>query len=58
MIILMNYFPFRDAPKEYSTVSFDMEPEILPEDSSVPINSTSKYSLTFKTEHHVGEGGH
>jgi len=30
----------RDAPTEYSTVPFDMEPEILPEDSSVPINST------------------
>jgi len=30
----------RDAPLEYSTVPFDMEPEILPEDASVPINKT------------------
>ena len=32
----------RDAPQEYSTVPFDMEPEILPEASSVPVNKTSK----------------
>ena len=32
----------RDAPQEYSTVPFDMEPEILPEESSVPLNKTSK----------------
>ena len=31
----------RDAPQEYSTVPFDMEPEILPEESSVPLNKTS-----------------
>jgi len=30
----------RDAPPEFSTVSFDMEPEILPEGSSVPLNQT------------------
>jgi len=30
----------RDAPQEYSTVPFDMEPEILPEESSVPLNKT------------------
>jgi len=30
----------RDAPQEYSTVPFDMEPEILPEGSSVPLNKT------------------
>jgi len=28
----------RDAPQQYSTVPFDMEPQILPEGSSVPIN--------------------
>jgi len=30
----------RDAPPEHSTVPFDMEPEILPEGSSVPVNKT------------------
>jgi len=30
----------RDAPQEFSTVPFDMEPEILPEGSSVPLNKT------------------
>merc|ERR1719245_1138662 len=30
----------RDAPQEYSTVPFDMEAEILPEESSVPVNKT------------------
>jgi len=30
----------RDAPPEYSTVPFDLEPEILPEDSPVPLNNT------------------
>jgi len=30
----------RDAPHEYSTVPFDMEPEIVPEGSPVPINKT------------------
>jgi len=30
----------RDAPLEYSTVPFDFEPEILPEDSPVPVNQT------------------
>jgi len=30
----------RDAPPEYSVVPFDMEPEILPEGTSVPINKT------------------
>jgi len=30
----------RDAPQEYSTIPFDMEPEILPEGSPVPINKT------------------
>jgi len=30
----------RDAPQEYSTIPFDMEPEILPEGSSVPLNET------------------
>jgi len=30
----------RDAPQEYSTVPFDMEPEILPEGSPVPVNNT------------------
>eukprot|EP00090_Calanus_glacialis_P039169 TRINITY_DN6819_c0_g1_i1.p1 TRINITY_DN6819_c0_g1~~TRINITY_DN6819_c0_g1_i1.p1 ORF type:complete len:318 (-),score=112.47 TRINITY_DN6819_c0_g1_i1:89-1042(-) len=30
----------RDAPQEYSTVPFDMEPEILPEEASVPVNKT------------------
>jgi len=30
----------RDAPQEYSTVPFDMEAEILPEESSVPVNTT------------------
>ena len=33
----------RDAPLEHSTVPFDMEPEILPEGSSVPINKTGQY---------------
>ena len=33
-------FNFRDAAQEYSKVPFDMEPEILPEDSPVPINKT------------------
>ena len=33
----------RDAPHEYSTVPFDMEPEIVPEGSPVPINKTSKF---------------
>ncbi|KYN00457.1 PREDICTED: 39S ribosomal protein L19, mitochondrial [Cyphomyrmex costatus] len=28
----------RDAPAEYSTFPFDMEPEYLPEDTSVPVN--------------------
>ena len=32
----------RDAPQEYSTVPFDMEPEILPEESSVPVNKTGR----------------
>jgi len=30
----------RDAPQKYSTVPFDMEAEILPEESSVPVNKT------------------
>jgi len=30
----------RDAPQDYSTVPFDMEAEILPEESSVPVNKT------------------
>lgn len=30
----------RDAPHKYSTVPFDMEPEILPEGSAVPIHQT------------------
>jgi len=30
----------RDAPAEHSTVPFDLEPEILPEGSPVPINET------------------
>jgi len=30
----------RDAPQEYSTVPFDMEPEILPEGAPVPVNNT------------------
>jgi len=30
----------RDAAQEYSTVPFDMEPEILPEESPVPVNTT------------------
>jgi len=30
----------RDAPQEYSTIPFDMEPEILPEGSAVPVNNT------------------
>lgn len=30
----------RDAPKEHSTIPFDLEPEILPEGSSVPLNET------------------
>jgi len=30
----------RDAPLEYSTVPFDMDVEILPEGSSVPLNKT------------------
>lgn len=29
----------RDAPQEYSTVPFDMEPQILPEGSPVPISN-------------------
>jgi len=33
------YF-LRDAPPEHSTVPFDMEPEILPEGSPVPVNET------------------
>ena len=36
---------FRDAPPEHSTVPFDMEPEILPEGSSVPVNKTSKINI-------------
>ena len=32
----------RDAPAEYSTVKFDLEPEILPEGSPVPVNSTGR----------------
>ena len=32
----------RDAPPEYSTVPFDMEPEILPEGSPVPVNKTGE----------------
>lgn len=28
----------RDAPPEYSTFSFDMEPEYLPEGTPVPVN--------------------
>ncbi|XP_015599140.1 39S ribosomal protein L19, mitochondrial [Cephus cinctus] len=28
----------RDAPEEYSTFSFDMEPEIIPEGTPVPVN--------------------
>ena len=32
----------RDAPQEYSTVPFDMEPEILPEGSPVPVNKTGE----------------
>ena len=35
-----NRLNFRDAPPEYSTVPFDLEPEILPEDSPVPLNNT------------------
>lgn len=31
-------FYLRDAPLEYSTFSFDMDAEILPENSAVPIN--------------------
>jgi len=30
----------RDAPLEYSTVPFDLEPEILPEGAPVPLNPT------------------
>jgi len=30
----------RDAPHEYSTVPFEMEPEILPEGAPVPVNTT------------------
>ena len=37
----------RDAPQEYSTVPFDMEPEILPEGSSVPVNQTSEWFNTY-----------
>ena len=37
----------RDAPHEYSTVSFDMEPEIVPEGSPVPINKTSKFCCFY-----------
>ena len=37
-INLMN----RDAPPEYSTVPFDMEAEILPEGSPVPVNKTGE----------------
>ena len=33
----------RDAPLEHSTVPFDMEPEILPEGSSVPVNKTGQH---------------
>ena len=31
------FYACRDAPDEYSTVPFDMEPEILPEGSPVPL---------------------
>ena len=37
----------RDAPHEYSMVSFDMEPEIVPEGSPVPINKTSKFCCFY-----------
>jgi len=30
----------RDAPQEFSTVPFEMEPEIIPEGSPVPLNQT------------------
>ena len=35
------FLMIRDAPPEHSTVPFDMEPEILPEGSPVPVNETS-----------------
>ena len=37
----------RDAPPEYSTVPFDMEPEILPEGSPVPVNKTGELVKFF-----------
>ena len=40
-IIILNLLD-RDAPQEYSTVPFDMEPEILPEGAPVPVNNTGE----------------
>ena len=37
-------FLCRDAPHKYSTVPFDMEPEILPEGSAVPIHQTGSFA--------------
>ena len=36
------FFSTRDAPAEYSTVPFDMEAEILPDGSKVPVNEIGK----------------
>ena len=43
LLYFESYHLSRDAPQEYSTVPFDMEPEILPEGSSVPVNQTSEW---------------
>lgn len=39
-------FYLRDAPQEYSTVPFDMEPLVLPPGVSVPVN-TMKVSASI-----------
>ena len=38
----MNFVLKRDAPPEYSTVPFNLEPEILPDGAPVPVNNIGK----------------